>query len=70
LKLIRRDSSQFCLPSTGEQIDLDTAIQSRIVHADLIDEQLETFKQSFEFEKETEINSQEKLHEVRLIVFI
>jgi hypothetical protein len=49
LNLIDRERSRFRLPSTGESIDLDQAIRAGIVYAELIDEFLETFNQSFEF---------------------
>lgn len=49
LKLINKYTSCFCVPSTGQLIALDEAIQLGYVKAELIDEFLETSNESYEF---------------------
>jgi hypothetical protein len=49
MKLINKYTSCFCLPSTGQFIALDEAIQLGYVKAELIDEFLETSNESYEF---------------------
>ena len=52
--LIDKASSMFCVPSTNEKLDMDEAIRSGIVFADLIDEFIETSNESFEYVEESE----------------
>ena len=57
LKLINKYTSSFCLPSTGQLIALDEAIQLGYVNAELIDEFLETSNESYEFIQHSDINN-------------
>ena len=49
LNLIDRVSSSLCLPSTRQIIALDEAIQLGLINADLIDENLETTNESYQY---------------------
>jgi hypothetical protein len=68
MKLINKYTSCFCLPSTGQFIALDEAIQLGYVKAELIDEFLETSNESYEFiqpnENITITNDQEQQKQI------
>ena len=66
LKLINKYTSSFQLPSTGQLIALDDAIQLGYVRAELIDEYLETSNESYEFIHDDSSTKEDNLNKASL----
>ena len=58
LNLLNKATSEFTLPSTGASCPVDEAIQLGYVKAELIDECIESFNETYELLDDTSVNQE------------